>query len=69
MINFRNGVNVEGATHKQVVELIKEGGDKLSLVVISVNALDAERFEGGLIEETGSSYRYFIIFWYNNYAS
>ena len=29
--NFRNGVNVEGSTHKQVVDLIKSGGDKLTL--------------------------------------
>ena len=28
---FRNGVNVEGATHKQVVDLIRSGGDKLTL--------------------------------------
>lgn len=34
--SFRNGVNVEGATHKQVVDLIKSGGDKLTLTVISV---------------------------------
>lgn len=32
----RNGINVEGATHKQVVDLIKSGGDKLTLTVISV---------------------------------
>lgn len=32
----RNGVNVEGATHKQVVDLIKSGGDVLTLTVISV---------------------------------
>ncbi|CEF65935.1 Sorting nexin-27 [Strongyloides ratti] len=31
-----NGNNVEGATHRQVVELIKNGGDKLKLLVISV---------------------------------
>jgi len=31
-----NGINVEGATHKQVVDLIKSGGDKLTLAVISV---------------------------------
>ncbi|VDN94338.1 unnamed protein product [Brugia pahangi] len=53
-----NGVDVEGATHKQVVELIKDGGDKLSLVVISVDAVDAERFENGLTEETCASCRY-----------
>lgn len=28
---FRNGVTVEGATHKQVVDLIKSGGDTLTL--------------------------------------
>ncbi len=27
----RNGENVEGATHKQVVDYIKSGGDKLTL--------------------------------------
>jgi hypothetical protein len=32
----RNGVTVEGATHKQVVDLIKSGGDVLTLTVISV---------------------------------
>uniref|UniRef100_A0A915PUB3 PX domain-containing protein n=1 Tax=Setaria digitata TaxID=48799 RepID=A0A915PUB3_9BILA len=54
---YRNGVDVEGATHKQVVELIKDGGDKLSLVVISVDAVDAERFENGLTEESCASCR------------
>jgi hypothetical protein len=29
---------VEGATHKQVVDLIKSGGDTLTLTVISVTA-------------------------------
>jgi hypothetical protein len=33
---YRNGVTVEGATHKQVVDLIKSGGDVLTLTVISV---------------------------------
>lgn len=33
---IRNGINVEGATHKQVVDLIKSGGDKLTLTIISV---------------------------------
>lgn len=36
-VSFSNNVNVEGATHKQVVELIKSGGDVLSLTVISVS--------------------------------
>jgi len=33
----RNGINVEGATHRQVVDLIKSGGDVLTLAVISVS--------------------------------
>ena len=32
-----NNVGVEGATHKQVVDLIKSGGDSLTLTVISVS--------------------------------
>ncbi|XP_072938444.1 sorting nexin-27 [Epargyreus clarus] len=40
-----NGVNVEGATHKQVVDLIKSGGDCLTLTVISVTQKEAERLE------------------------
>lgn len=35
-LSFRNNVNVEGSTHKQVVDLIKSGGDVLTLTVISV---------------------------------
>ncbi|XP_033634276.1 sorting nexin-27-like [Asterias rubens] len=31
-----NGINVEGATHKYVVDLIKQGGAELTLTVISV---------------------------------
>ncbi|XP_013142497.1 PREDICTED: sorting nexin-27 [Papilio polytes] len=42
-----NGVNVEGATHKQVVDLIKSGGECLSLTVISVTPKEAERLEPG----------------------
>lgn len=41
-LSHRNGVNVEGATHKQVVDLIKSGGDKLTLTVISVTAKVSE---------------------------
>lgn len=40
-----NGVNVEGATHKQVVDLIKSGNDKLSLTVISVSPIEAARLD------------------------
>lgn len=42
---YRNNVNVEGATHKQVVDLIKSGGDVLTLTVISVTPQEAERLE------------------------
>ncbi|ESO00935.1 hypothetical protein HELRODRAFT_192487 [Helobdella robusta] len=38
----RNGVNVEGATHKQVVDLIRSGDDRLELTVISVPHRTAE---------------------------
>ncbi|KAL4713788.1 hypothetical protein ACJJTC_012305 [Scirpophaga incertulas] len=41
----RNGVNVEGSTHRQVVDLIKSGGDCLTLTVISVTPREAERLE------------------------
>lgn len=40
-----NGVNVEGATHKQVVDLIKSGGDSLTLAVISLPASEVDRLE------------------------
>ena len=31
-ILFRNGIDVEGASHKQVVDLIKHSGDELHLI-------------------------------------
>lgn len=40
---YRNGQNVEGSTHKQVVDLIKSGGDVLKLVVLSVTSQVKER--------------------------
>lgn len=52
----RNGENVEGATHKQVVDLIKSGGDVLTLTVISVTAQEAERLEPA---EEVTGYNYF----------
>ena len=36
---------MEGATHKHVVNLIKKGGDKLTLVVISVSQHEAEKLD------------------------
>ena len=38
-------MNVEGATHKQVVDLIKSCGDSLVLTVISVTPEEAEKLE------------------------
>jgi len=40
-----NGVNVEGAAHKQVVNLIKLSDDTLKLNVISVSEEEACKFE------------------------
>lgn len=45
-----NGVNVEGATHRTVVDLIKSGNDELTLTVISVSPQEAAKLEPG--EET-----------------
>lgn len=36
---------MEGATHKHVVSLIKKGGEKLTLVVISVSQQEAEKLD------------------------
>lgn len=40
-----NGVDVEGATHKTVVDLIKSGSDELTLTVISVSPNEAAKLE------------------------
>ena len=37
-----NNVSVEGSTHKQVVDLIKSGGDSLTLTVISLPASEVD---------------------------
>lgn len=50
-----NGVNVEGATHKQVVDLIKSGNDDLTLTVISVSPKEAAKLEPN---EESTSYMY-----------
>jgi hypothetical protein len=42
---FSNGENVEGATHKHVVDLIKKGGSNLRLVVISVSQSESEKLD------------------------
>lgn len=40
-----NGVSAEGATHKQVVDMIRNSGDELTLVLISVKKQDAQMLE------------------------
>lgn len=56
MASHRNNVNVEGSTHKQVVDLIKSGGDCLTLMVISVTQQEAEKLEPQ--EDAASGYSY-----------
>lgn len=53
---FRNGVSVEGATHKQVVDLIRAGEKELVLAVLSVPTQEADGLEGG--EELQPNYDY-----------
>ncbi|XP_076443593.1 sorting nexin-27-like [Babylonia areolata] len=50
-----NGVNVEGATHKQVVDYIRSGGDVLTLTVIWVPDQVAEKLEPS-DDSSGPSY-------------
>lgn len=38
-----NGINVDGSTHKQVVDLIKSGGDYLTLIVLSMPSDEINR--------------------------
>jgi len=40
-----NGTDVEGASHKQVVEQVLRGGGNLNLTVVSVGAEEAERLQ------------------------
>ena len=50
-----NGMNVEGATPKQVVDFIRSGGDALTLTVISVPEQVAEKLEPS-DDSSGPSY-------------
>ena len=52
----RNGVSVEGATHKQVVDLIRAGEKELVLAVLSVPPQEADGLEGG--EDVQPNYDY-----------
>jgi sorting nexin-27 len=49
-----NGVNVDGATHKQVVDLIKLGGDTLSLVVILAPSDEIQRYRNESINNNNT---------------
>uniref|UniRef100_A0A665WXG9 Sorting nexin-27-like n=1 Tax=Echeneis naucrates TaxID=173247 RepID=A0A665WXG9_ECHNA len=51
-----NGVSVEGATHKQVVDLIRAGEKELVLAVLSVPPQEADGLEGG--EDIQPNYDY-----------
>lgn len=44
-LSYRNGVNVEGATHKQVVDLIRAGEKELILTVLSVPPHEADNLD------------------------
>lgn len=51
-----NGVSVEGATHKQVVDLIRAGEKELVLAVLSVPPQEVDGLEGG--EDIQPNYDY-----------
>ena len=54
-----NGVNVEGATHRSVVELIRAGGDCLVLTVVSPqnsHMVNPNSYQRGSNENNGSQY-------------
>lgn len=51
-----NGVSVEGATHKQVVDLIRAGEKELVLAVLSFPPQEADGLEGG--EDIQPNYDY-----------
>lgn len=54
----RNGVNVEGATHKQVVDLIRAGERELVLAVLSVPPQEADCLDPGDDVSAQSCYDY-----------
>lgn len=54
----RNGVNVEGATHKQVVDLIRAGERELVLAVLSVPPQEADCLDPGDDGSAQSCYDY-----------
>lgn len=50
-----NGVNVDGATHKQVVDLIKSGGDYLTLTVLTMPSDEIHRAGADNVNSDDSS--------------
>lgn len=58
----RNDVDVEGSTHRQVVDLIKSGGDRLTLKVVSVPPQEIDRLDpptNSADESPGPTYTYY----------
>ncbi|KAF1770577.1 hypothetical protein GCK72_002396 [Caenorhabditis remanei] len=49
-----NGLHVEGAAHRNVVDMIKNGGNELTMIVVSVEDPDMDRFDYG--EESSMAY-------------
>lgn len=47
LLSCSNGVSVEGATHKQVVDLIRAGERELVLTVLSVPAQEGDGLDAG----------------------
>ncbi|GCC33568.1 hypothetical protein chiPu_0012038 [Chiloscyllium punctatum] len=56
-----NGVNVEGATHKQVVDLIRAGDRELILTVLSVPQQEADRLDP-VLQLTAMDFEVFNIY-------
>lgn len=54
----RNGMNVEGATHKQVVDLIRAGERELVLAVLSVPQPETDSLDPGDDGSSQSCYDY-----------
>uniref|UniRef100_A0AC35TNT7 Sorting nexin-27 n=1 Tax=Rhabditophanes sp. KR3021 TaxID=114890 RepID=A0AC35TNT7_9BILA len=53
-----NEENVEAASHRQVVQLIKKGGEQLKLLVISVPNDEVNGYDNNQFEDKDTFYRY-----------
>ena len=45
-LNHRNGQNCEGADHRTVVDLIRQGENELSMAIISVTPSESRKLDG-----------------------